>query len=166
MYFYSLFLIAITIFSTHFSAQAMGRNGGPKIDCGANRLLEIKQSLFFDNNTLIKLPQFFNSGKRRALSIEEVRQNLDRIDLNGEVSADLITPEVMTPLDTNDAIFIINSLTPVLNGNKIEFATNDSNQNLPKETKEKLNCGDGRKLSFNFKISCDMRTKSLQIECK
>jgi hypothetical protein len=161
---------SVFIFATMFLGlqliQASGRGGNPNT-CDSSRLMEIKQHLFFNNEFLSIIPESFNSGKRRPLTPDEIKNNIGAIDLgDSSNNGAVITPEVINPLDVSDAIYIINSLAPVTNEGRIEFIATDASTLLPRSTKNKLTCGDGRKLSFVFKVSCDLSTRSLQTECK
>jgi hypothetical protein len=161
---YSVFILATMVFGFQLT-HASGRGGNPNT-CDLRRLMEIKQHLFFNNEFLSTIPESFNSGKRRPLAADEIKNNIGALDMGDGGNGVVITPEVINPLDVSDAIYIINSLEAVSSSSQIEFIATDASKLLPKSTKNKLTCGDGRKLSFVFKVSCDLSTRSLQTECK
>jgi hypothetical protein len=160
-----LLFLLVTIFLGMQNANASGAGGTPN-NCGSIRLMEVKQQLFFNNEFLSTIPGNFNSGKRRPLTQDEVLKNLAAISLDGTTSGAVIIPEIINPLDVSDAIYIINSLVPFAQGDQVGFVATDESGLLPRSTKEKLKCGDGRKLTFLFKISCDMSMRTLQTDCK
>ncbi len=161
---YSVFILATMVLGFQLT-HASGRGGNPNI-CDSSRLMEIKQHLFFNNEFLSTIPENFNTGKSRPLTPDEIKNNIGALDLGDGGNGVVITPEVINPLDVSDAIYIINSLELVSNEGRIEFIATDASKLLPRSTKNKLTCGDGLKLSFVFKVSCDLSTRSLQTECK